>query len=41
MGFGQGQSAGPRTLDIALLKRIAAWLVAAVATVAVTGALRL
>ena len=41
VGFGQGQSAGPRTLDIALLKRIAAWLVAAVATVAVTGALRL
>lgn len=40
VGIGQGQSAGPRTLDTALLKRIAAWLLAAVATVAASAAYR-
>jgi len=36
VGFGHGQRAGPRMLDTALLKRIAAWLVAAIGTLAVT-----
>ncbi len=37
VGFGRGPDAGPRAVDTALLKRIAAWLIAAVITVAVTG----
>lgn len=37
VGFGHGRPVGPRALDTALLKRIAAWLVAAVITVAVMG----
>ncbi|SDO65808.1 hypothetical protein SAMN05216303_10226 [Rhodoferax sp. OV413] len=35
LGFGRSQVTNPRTLDTALLKRIAAWLVAVAATVAV------
>jgi len=38
VGFGRGQSAGPQLIDTALLKRIAAWLIAAGATIAMTGA---
>ena len=37
VGFGRAQSAGPGAIDTALLKRIAAWLVAAFVTLAVTG----
>lgn len=40
MGFKQSQAADARTVDTALLKRIAAWLLAAGATVALTSLYR-
>lgn len=40
VGLGHSQKAGVRTLDTALLKRIAAWLLAAVVTFAVSAAYR-
>lgn len=40
VGFGRNQSAGGRTVDTALLKRIGAWLLAAGVTVAVAAAIR-
>lgn len=40
VGFGRTTSAQDRTLDTALLKRIGAWLAAAVLTAGLTGALK-
>ena len=39
VGFGRNQTADPRTVDTALLKRVGAWLLSAAATAAVTQAL--
>ena len=36
VGFGRSQAAGPPAVDTALLKRVAAWLLAAGATVAIS-----
>lgn len=38
VGFGRSEKAGARTLDTELLKRVGAWLVAAVGTAVLRGA---
>ena len=40
VGFGPKQAADPRSIDTALLKRVAAWLLAAVAGVVINQAVR-
>ena len=40
VGFGYRQVPGARTLDVALLKRVGSWLLAAVATVGLTALYR-
>jgi hypothetical protein len=39
VGFGRNQTADPRTVDTALLKRVGAWLLSAIVTAAVTQSL--